>query len=87
MTTLYTISDDRTKFCRKAMKANAGVWNPVTSAWMFTKAGDHALTTPKFVERPSIPAPSRKRSFARRCGFLRRTQKTSRRCSRGSLRL
>jgi len=41
MTTLYTISDDRTKFCRKAMKANDGVWNPVTSAWMFTKADDH----------------------------------------------
>ena len=33
MTTLYTISDDRTKFCRKAMKANDGVWNLVTSAW------------------------------------------------------
>jgi len=32
MTTLYTISDDRTKFCRKAMKANNGIWNPVTSA-------------------------------------------------------
>lgn len=42
MTTLYTISDDRTKFCRKAMKASNGVWNPVTSAWMFTNAGDHA---------------------------------------------
>ncbi len=42
MTTLYTISDNRTKFCRKAMKANNGVWNPVTNAWMFTNAGDHA---------------------------------------------
>ena len=42
MTTLYTINDDRTKFCRKAMKAHNGVWNPVTSAWMFTNAGDHA---------------------------------------------
>ncbi len=41
MTTLYTISDDRTKFCRKAMKAHGGVWNPVTSAWMFTNAGNH----------------------------------------------
>ncbi len=41
MTTLYTISDDRTKFCRKAMKANDGVWNPVTSAWMFMKSDDH----------------------------------------------
>jgi len=42
MTTLYTISDDRTKFCRKAMKAHNGVWNPVTTAWMFRNAGDHA---------------------------------------------
>jgi len=42
MTKLYTINDDRTKFCRKAMKANNGVWNPVTTAWMFTNAGDHA---------------------------------------------
>jgi len=36
------ISDDRTKFCRKAMKANDGVWNPVTSACMFTKSDDRA---------------------------------------------
>ncbi len=42
MTTLYTINDDRTKFCRLAMKAHSDVWNPVTSAWMFTNAGDHA---------------------------------------------
>ncbi len=42
MTTLYSISDDRTKFCRMAMKTNNGVWNPVTTAWMFRNAGDHA---------------------------------------------
>jgi len=42
MTKLYTISDDRTKFCRKAMKAHSGVWNPVTNAWMFADAGEHA---------------------------------------------
>ncbi len=42
MTTLYTISDDRTKFCRKGMKAHNGVWNPVTTVWMFRNAGDHA---------------------------------------------
>jgi len=42
MTMLYTISDDRTRFCRKAMKAHNGVWNPVTTAWMFRNAGDHA---------------------------------------------
>jgi len=45
MTTLHTISDDRTKFCRKAMKAHNGVWNPVTIAWMFTNGGDHANAT------------------------------------------
>ena len=27
-----------TKFCRKAMKAHNGVWNPVTTAWMFRDA-------------------------------------------------
>ena len=42
MTTLYTINDDRTKFCRLAMKAHSGVWNPVTNAWMLTDSGDHA---------------------------------------------
>ena len=30
MTTLYTINDDRTKFCRQEMKAHNGVWNAVT---------------------------------------------------------
>jgi hypothetical protein len=42
MTTLYTIKDDQTKFCRKAMKAHNGAWNPLTTAWMFGNAGDHA---------------------------------------------
>ena len=42
MTKLYTISDDRTKFCRKAMKAHGGLWNPVTNAWMFADAAEHA---------------------------------------------
>jgi hypothetical protein len=53
MTTLYTISDDRTKFCRKAMKANDGVWNPVTSAWMFMKSDDHAMCELYRATRPS----------------------------------
>ena len=30
MTTLFRIGDERTMFCRKAMKAHGGVWNPVT---------------------------------------------------------
>jgi len=42
MATLYTISDPRTKFCRAAMKANSGVWNPITQAWMFVAAEDAA---------------------------------------------
>jgi len=56
MTTLYTISDDRTKFCRKAMKAHNGVWNPVTTAWMFRTAGDHANAMCELyrVTRPSV---------------------------------
>ena len=41
MTKLYEIRDDRTKFCRKAMKAHGGVWNSVTNAWMFADAGEH----------------------------------------------
>ncbi|HEY1655268.1 MAG TPA: hypothetical protein VGF86_09160 [Candidatus Tumulicola sp.] len=39
---LYTICDDHTKFCRTAMKASNGIWNPVTKAWMFNDAADHA---------------------------------------------
>ena len=30
MSELYTIKDERTVYCRAAMKANGGVWNPVT---------------------------------------------------------
>ncbi len=56
MTTLYTISDDRTKFCRKAMKAHNGVWNPVTAAWMFRDTGDHANALCELYQatRPSV---------------------------------
>jgi hypothetical protein len=42
MSTMYMIKDDRTKFCREAMKSNGGTWNPLTEAWMFTDLGDHA---------------------------------------------
>jgi hypothetical protein len=31
-----------TKFCRAEMKANNGVWNPITQAWMFAAAADAA---------------------------------------------
>jgi hypothetical protein len=42
MSTLYVIKDERTKFCREAIKANGGTWNPLTGAWMFTNLADHA---------------------------------------------
>ena len=42
MAELYSIKDERTIYCRVAMKANGGEWNPVTSSWMFRTAGGHA---------------------------------------------
>ncbi len=42
MSQLYTIKDDRTIYCRAAMKANGGEWNPVARAWIFRDASDHA---------------------------------------------
>ena len=42
MSTMYMIKDDRTKFCREAIKGNGGTWNPLTGAWMFTDLGEHA---------------------------------------------
>ena len=56
MATLYTVSDPRTKFCRAAMKANSGVWNPITQAWMFVAAEDaaNALCALYQTTRPSL---------------------------------
>jgi hypothetical protein len=42
MSNVYMIKDERTKFCREAMKGNGGTWNPLTGAWMFTHPGEHA---------------------------------------------
>ena len=42
MSHLFLIKDDRTKFCRSAMKANGGQWNAQLNAWMFLNADDHA---------------------------------------------
>jgi hypothetical protein len=42
MTELYEIKDERTVFCKAAMKANGGEWNALTKAWMFRDASDHA---------------------------------------------
>jgi hypothetical protein len=38
---IYMIKDERTKFCREAMKSNGGTWNPLTSTWMFANLGEH----------------------------------------------
>ena len=53
----YSIKDERTVYCRKAMRANGGVWNPVTSEWLFRDAGDHANALCELyrVTRPSAP--------------------------------
>jgi hypothetical protein len=42
MSQLYTVKDERTVYCRVAMKANGGEWNPVTREWIFHDANDHA---------------------------------------------
>jgi len=42
MPEIYTIKDERTVYCRKAMKANGGEWNPLTRVWMFRDEIDHA---------------------------------------------
>jgi hypothetical protein len=55
MSDLYTINDERTLYCRGAMKANNGVWNPVTREWMFQDPSDHANAAAELyrVTRPS----------------------------------
>lgn len=55
MSELYTIKDERTVYCRAAMKANGGHWNAVTQAWMFADPNDHANALAELyrVTRPS----------------------------------
>ena len=55
MSDLYTIKDERTVYCRAAMKANGGIWNPVTREWMFQDPSDHANAAAELyrVTRPS----------------------------------
>jgi hypothetical protein len=55
MSDLYTIKDERTVYCRAAMKTNGGVWNPVTREWMFQDPSDHANAVAELyrVTRPS----------------------------------
>jgi hypothetical protein len=54
---LYTIEDPRTIYCHRAMRANRGVWNAATRAWMFRTAEDaaNALADLFRATRPSIP--------------------------------
>jgi len=54
---LYTIQDRRTVYCHRAMRANSGVWNAATNAWMFRTADDaaNALADLFRATRPSIP--------------------------------
>jgi len=56
MSELYTIKDERTVYCRVAMKANGGEWNPVTSTWMFRDGSEHANALVELyrVTRPSV---------------------------------
>ncbi len=55
MSDLYTIKDERTVYCRAAMKASGGIWNPVTREWMFQDPSDHANAAAELyrVTRPS----------------------------------
>ena len=56
MSQLYSIKDERTVYCRAAMKANGGEWNPVTREWMFRDANDHANAVAELyrVTRPTM---------------------------------
>jgi hypothetical protein len=56
MSTMYMIKDDRTKFCREAIKGNGGTWNPLTGAWMFTNRSEHgnALCELYRATRPTV---------------------------------
>ena len=56
MSHLYSIKDERTIYCRAAMKANSGEWNPVTREWIFRDANDHGNAAAELyrVTRPTI---------------------------------
>src|SRR5579872_534446 len=56
MSQLYSIKDERTVYCRAAMKANGGEWNPMTAEWMFRDASDHANAVADLyrVTRPTV---------------------------------
>ena len=56
MSQLHTIKDERTVYCRTAIKTNGGEWNPVTREWIFRDASDHANAAAELyrVTRPTI---------------------------------
>lgn len=56
MSQLYSIKDERTVYCRAAMKSNGGEWNPVTREWIFHGADDHANAAAELyrVTRPTV---------------------------------
>jgi hypothetical protein len=56
MSDLHMIKDERTIYCRAAMKAHGGQWNPITTEWMFSDANDHANALCELYRgtRPSI---------------------------------
>ncbi len=56
---LYAISDERTIFCRDAMKAQSGAWNPVTRAWTFGDAAAHANAVCELYRATRASAPMR----------------------------
>ena len=59
MPEIYTIKDERTVYCRKAMKANRGEWNPLTRAWMFRDEADHANALAELYRATRLSVPMR----------------------------
>lgn len=57
MSDIYSIKDERTVYCRAAMKANGGIWNPVTQEWMFHDPQDQANAAAELY-RATRPTPA-----------------------------
>lgn len=59
MPEIYTIKDERTVYCRAAMKANGGEWNPLTREWMFRDASNHANALSELYRATRLSVPMR----------------------------
>ena len=59
MPKIYTIKDERTVYCRNAMKVNGGEWNPLTREWMFRTASDHANALAELYRATRLSVPMR----------------------------